>query len=175
MSYCNRPLSNCVRTEEGSRGWEDRFGFFFVCTKEVANLSSQPRLCSFVFAKFKSGLLMWLWVVLKQLLDPTTQIWRQSQWWEVNRTTFAYKERMWTGVFKKPLQCQETIKGVATLYLQGDKDVGLLRHQLPVFIVQRSRALNKYAHGSKVLDRLAAWKDHFVLNAKDRNPKWFNN
>ena len=74
-----------------------------------------------------------------------------------------------------PLQCQETIKDVAILYFEGDKDTGLLRHQLPVFLNQRGRALSKYAHGSKVLDRLAARTDHFVLNAKDRNTKWFNN
>ena len=54
---CNRPLSNCVRTKEQSWGWEDKFAFFIVCTKEIANLYSQPRLCSFVCAKLKSGLL----------------------------------------------------------------------------------------------------------------------
>ena len=45
--------TNCVRTKVE----EDKFAFFFVCTKEIANLSSQPRLGSFVFAKFESGLL----------------------------------------------------------------------------------------------------------------------
>ena len=52
----NRPLSDCVRTKLGLRG--KNLAFFFACTKEIANLSSQPRLCFFfVFAKFKSGLL----------------------------------------------------------------------------------------------------------------------
>jgi len=37
----NRPFSNCVRTKEQSWGWVDKFPFFFVCTKEIANLSSQ--------------------------------------------------------------------------------------------------------------------------------------
>ena len=38
-----------------------------------------------------------------------------------------------------------------------------------VFLDERGRALNKYAHvhGSKVLDRLAARTDFFVLNEKD--------
>lgn len=73
--------------------------------------------------------------------------------------------------FPMPLQCQETIKDVATLYLEDDKDAGLLRHRLPVFLDQRGRALSKYAYGSKVLDRLAARTDHFVLNPKHRNTK----
>ena len=55
--FANRSLSNCVRTEEQSRSWEDKFAFFFVCTKEIANLFSQPQLCSLVFAQFESGLL----------------------------------------------------------------------------------------------------------------------
>ena len=45
---------------------------------------------------------------------------------------------------------------------------------LQYFLDQRGRALSKDAHGSKVLDRLAARTDHvvhFVLNAKDRNTK----
>ena len=46
----------------------------------------------------------------------------------------------------------------------GNKEARLLHHQLPVFIDQRGRPLSKYAHGSKVLDRLAARTDHFVLN-----------
>ena len=58
---------------------------------------------------------------------------------------------------------QKTLAVPGNNQRRGNKGVGLLRHQLPVFIVQRSRALNKYAHGSKVLDRLAARKDHFVL------------
>ena len=73
--------------------------------------------------------------------------------------------------FPMPVQCEETVKDVASLYLDGDKDAGLPRHRMPVFIDARGRALNKYAHGSKVLDRLAARTDFFVLNEKDRRLK----
>ena len=52
--------------------------------------------------------------------------------------------------FPMPLQCQETIKDVATLHLEGDKDARLLRHQLPGFLDQSCRVLSKYAHGSKL-------------------------
>ena len=52
----NRPLSNCVKTKEQRRSCGDKFSFSFVCTKENVNLSSQPRLCSFVLTQFKSGL-----------------------------------------------------------------------------------------------------------------------
>ena len=31
----DRPLSNWERTKEQSRGWEDKFAFFFVCSCEV--------------------------------------------------------------------------------------------------------------------------------------------
>ena len=44
-----RPLSNCVRTKEQSWGWVDKFPFFFVCTKEIANLSFQ----FFLFCKIR--------------------------------------------------------------------------------------------------------------------------
>ena len=54
--------------------------------------------------------------------------------------------------FPMPVQREETVKDVASLYLDGDKDVGLPCHQMPVFLDERSCALNKYAHGSKVLD-----------------------
>ena len=57
--------------------------------------------------------------------------------------------------FPMPIQCEETIKDVASLYLDGEKDAGLPRHRIPVFLDERGRALNKYGHGSKVLDRLA--------------------
>ena len=73
--------------------------------------------------------------------------------------------------FPMPLQCQETVKDVATVCLEGDKDAGLLRHQLPAFLDHRGRALRKYAHGNEFLDHLAARTDHFVLNAKDSNTK----
>ena len=40
-----RPLSNCVRTKEQNRGWEDKFAFFFVLYKENCKfvLSAPPR------------------------------------------------------------------------------------------------------------------------------------
>ena len=60
---------------------------------------------------------------------------------------------------------------MATLYLDRDEDAGLPRHRMPVFFDERGRALNKYAHGSKVLHRLAARTDFFVLNEKDRRLK----
>ena len=66
-----------------------------------------------------------------------------------------------------PIQCEQTIKDVATLYLDGDKSVGLRRHQVPVFTDEKGRALKKYSHGAKVLDRLSSRTDYFVLNDKD--------
>ena len=60
---------------------------------------------------------------------------------------------------------------MATLYLDGDKDAGLPRHRMPVFLDERGRALNKYAHGKKLLYRLAAKTDFFVLNEKYRRLK----
>ena len=47
--------------------------------------------------------------------------------------------------FPMPVQCEETVKDVASLYLHGDKDAGLPRHRMPVFLDARGRALNKYA------------------------------
>ena len=75
--------------------------------------------------------------------------------------------------FPMPLQCVETIREVASLYLDGNKEIGLPRHQIPVFVDERSRALNKYAHGNKVLDRLVSSSrtDYFVLNERDRDYK----
>ena len=69
--------------------------------------------------------------------------------------------------FPMPIQCEDH-KDVASLYLDGDKEAGLPSHRMPVFLDERGRALNKYGHGSKVLDRLAGRTDHFVLNEKDR-------
>ena len=40
----------------------------------------------------------------------------------------------------------------------------LQRHQVPVFTNEKGRALKKYSHGGKVLDRLSSRTDHFVLN-----------
>ena len=52
---------------------------------------------------------------------------------QLNDTLVQRRNVDWS--FPMPLQCQETIKDVATLYLEGDKDTGLLRHQLPVFLL----------------------------------------
>ena len=75
--------------------------------------------------------------------------------------------------FPMPLQCVETIREVASLYLDGNKEIGLPRHEIQVFVDERGRALSKYAHGSKVLDRLVSSSrtDYFVLNEKDRDYK----
>ena len=70
--------------------------------------------------------------------------------------------------FPMPLQCQETIKEVAALYIKGDQDAGLKPHQLPVFLDHKGRAIKKYSHGSKVLDRLSVKPDNFVLCEKDK-------
>ena len=51
--------------------------------------------------------------------------------------TRLWKEQMLIGVF----QCQCSV-----LYLDGDKDAGLPRHRMPVFLDERGRALNMYAH-----------------------------
>ena len=61
---------------------------------------------------------------------------------------------MLIGVFQYQCSVEKQLKDdfVATLYIDGDKDAGHPR----VFLDERGRALNKYAHGSKVLDRLAA-------------------
>lgn len=50
--------------------------------------------------------------------------------------------------FPMPMQCEETVKDVAALYLDGHNDTGPPRHQMPVFLDERGRSLNKHAHGS---------------------------
>ena len=70
--------------------------------------------------------------------------------------------------FPMPIQYEETIKDVATLYIDGDKRVQLRRHQVPVFTDEKLHALKKYSHGGKILDRLSSTADHFVLNDKDK-------
>ena len=55
--------------------------------------------------------------------------------------------------FPHPFRCEETIKEIASLYLNGDIEYGLARHQAPVFVYERGRALGKYCEGSKVLER----------------------
>ena len=70
--------------------------------------------------------------------------------------------------FPLPLNCEETIKEVAQLYLDGDKETGLAPHRVPVFLDERGRAVNRYARGSKVLNRLASTSHHFVLCEEDQ-------
>ena len=43
----------------------------------------------------------------------------------------------WT--FQMPMQCQETIKDVALLFLDGDKEEGIPRLQPPMFLDERGR------------------------------------
>ena len=54
--------------------------------------------------------------------------------------------------FPMPNQCNETIKEIALLYLDRDDAMNLKKHQVPIFIDKKGRAINKYGHGSKVLD-----------------------
>ena len=71
--------------------------------------------------------------------------------------------------FPKANQCEETIKEVAALYLDGDNSFGLKKHQIPIFVDQRGRALAKYTHGSKVLDRISTRdKYNFALCDEDK-------
>ena len=46
----NRQLSNGARTKERNRSGDDKFAFFFVCTKEITNQSSQPGLTFLIFS-----------------------------------------------------------------------------------------------------------------------------
>lgn len=68
-----------------------------------------------------------------------------------------------------PIQCQETLKEMVPVYLEGSKERGLSRHQVPVFVDERGRA-QTYAQGSKVLSRLASAdvKCPFILSEKDK-------
>ena len=54
--------------------------------------------------------------------------------------------------------------------MEGDKEFWLKKHQIPVFVDVRGRALKKvYAYGSKVLDRLLTKdQDCFVLSDLDK-------
>ena len=80
----------------------------------------------------------------------------------VNRTVVDW-------CFPNPFRCQETIKEVGKMYLDGDKEYGLSKHQVPVFVDERGRALNKYMQGSKVLDRHARETiKTFALSEKDK-------
>ena len=65
-------------------------------------------------------------------------------------------------------QNNKTLVERAALYLDGDAEDGLPKHQVPIFLDDRGRYLNKYKHGSKVLDRLAAPTDHFILCEKEK-------
>ena len=85
---------------------------------------------------------------------------------QVNDTLVQRTNVDWS--FPMPIQCLEAIKDVALLYLDGDKETGIPRHQPPVFLDERGRTFGKYMHGSKVLDRLSATAPHFHLNEKDR-------
>ena len=57
--------------------------------------------------------------------------------------------------FPKSTHCEETLKEIAHLYINGNKEFDLKPHQIPIFLDERGRALAKYRDGGKVLDRLS--------------------
>ena len=67
-----------------------------------------------------------------------------------------------------PIRCPETIRDVSLLYLDGDKETGIPRHQPSILLDERGCTFGKYMHGSKVLERLSDTTPHFLLNEKDR-------
>ena len=80
----------------------------------------------------------------------------------VNRTVIDW-------CFPSPSRCEETIREVGEMYLDGNTDNGLPKHQVPVFIDERGRALNKYLNGSKVLDvQCREPIKTFALSSKDK-------
>ena len=65
-------------------------------------------------------------------------------------------------------QCQEILKEVAELYLEGNKAKNLKPHRLPVFIDQKGRAKEKWGDSSKLLHRLSKSSKSFVLSELDK-------
>ena len=65
----------------------------------------------------------------------------------------SWKEQTVDWCFPMPEQCVKTHKDVDTLYLDGDKDAGLPRHRISVFLDERGCALSKYAHGNRLAAR----------------------
>ena len=62
---------------------------------------------------------------------------------QVNDTLVQRTNVDWS--FPMPIQCLETIKDVALLYLDGDKETEIPRHQPPVFLDERSYFWKTYA------------------------------
>ena len=52
-TICNWPLSNCVKRKTTKSRLRGKFAFFFVCTKDIANLSSLPQICSFILTQLR--------------------------------------------------------------------------------------------------------------------------
>ena len=68
--------------------------------------------------------------------------------------------------FPMPVQCRNTLKEISYLYLDGNVEYNLPRHNIPVFLDPRGRAV--YKQGSKVLERLSKPSDSFVLVDSDK-------
>ena len=66
-------------------------------------------------------------------------------------------------------RCHETMKEIAKLYLEGNREFGLKAHRPPIFIDSRGRARDKWGSSSKVLNRLAKDTNSFILSDLDKN------
>ena len=71
--------------------------------------------------------------------------------------------------FPYPNQCEQTLKEIAKLYLNGDKNLDLKAHRPPIFLDKRGRARNKWGETSKVLHRLSKPSKSFVLSELDKS------
>ena len=69
-----------------------------------------------------------------------------------------------------PVQSEETVKDVATLYLDGDKDAGLPRHRMPAFLDERVRGLCMPTEAKYLTDWLQGQTFLFSVK-KDRSLK----
>ena len=72
--------------------------------------------------------------------------------------------------FLVPVQSEETVKDVATLYLDGDKDARLPRHRMPAFLDERGRGLCMPTEAKYLTDWLQE-QTFFVFSEKDRSLK----
>lgn len=70
-------------------------------------------------------------------------------------------------VYPHPIQCRETLKHIARMYLDGDASYGLGRHRVPVLMDDRMRT-GGYKMGSKVMQKLVTSKKNgFILVQED--------
>ncbi len=53
-----------------------------------------------------------------------------------------------------PLSCPKTMQEIGRLYTEGDKELGIAKHRLPIFTDSKERGAMKYDI-SKVVDRLS--------------------